>query len=74
MGKFDVRQGRAEIGLRIAGGDPSFSHPLQRSIPWQVALVERNTKNLQCGGTIICNKYVLTAGLCTITDAFNHVV
>ena len=31
------------------------------SIPWQVALVEQGKKVPFCGGTIICEKFVMTA-------------
>ena len=51
----------AEIDTKIVGGKQAYPH----SIPWQVALVLTNTSNLQCGGTIICDKYVLTAGKCS---------
>ena len=62
-GKFDVHQSEAIIGLRIAGGEITRD---QHLIPWQVALVETNTNKLKCGGTIVCDKYILTAGMCTI--------
>merc|ERR1712029_1138945 len=46
---------------RMVGGDPADPN----SIPWQVALVEgERSKSVQCGGTIIAPKFVLTAAHC----------
>ena len=34
------------------------------SIPWQVGLVKTGEDNPDCGGTIICTKFVMTAAHC----------
>ena len=56
-----IHRREAEKDTKIVGGKPAYPH----SIPWQVALVFTNTSSIQCGGTIICDKYVLTAGKCS---------
>jgi len=49
---------------RIIGGDEVTPH----SIPWQVGLltVFDDFKQVGCGGTLLTDKHVLTAGHCTI--------
>ena len=37
---------------------------IPNSIPWQVALVQRGERIPRCGGTIICEKFVMTAAHC----------
>ena len=37
---------------------------IPNSIPWQVALVHQGERIPKCGGTIICEKFVMTAAHC----------
>lgn len=46
------------ISNRIVGGKITIPH----LFPWVVAIL--NKRNLHCGGTLINNRYVLTAGHC----------
>ena len=54
---------------RILGGDVVSPH----SIPWQVALLysENNFTRVECGGTLLTNKHVLTAAHCNF-DSFGN--
>jgi len=45
---------------RIVGGDEADPN----SIPWQVAMVYANSNSIRCGGTILCDKFVMTAAHC----------
>jgi len=49
---------------RIVGG----SEVMPNSIPWQVALVVKKDKEFICGGTILCPKFVMSAGHCAHPD------
>ena len=42
------------------------------SIPWQVGLVRRNGRRTFCGGTIICDKFVMTAAHCVGPNSPNQ--
>jgi len=46
---------------RIVNGETVVRH----TMPWQVALVEKNTTILHCGGSIICPKFVISAAHCS---------
>jgi len=46
---------------RIVGGNMVKAH----SMPWQVSMVERGQSTNICGGTVLCPKFILTAGHCT---------
>lgn len=46
------------ISNRIVGGKITIPH----IFPWVVAIL--NKRSLHCGGTLINNRYVLTAGHC----------
>ena len=47
-------------GVKVVGGEEVTPH----SLPWQVAIVDQQTTSIQCGGTILCSKYILTAAHC----------
>ncbi|XP_044728769.1 trypsin-1-like [Chrysoperla carnea] len=49
-----------EISMRIVGGVVSDEH----AFPWIVAIYKKNNM-LHCGGALINNRYVVTAGHCT---------
>jgi len=52
------------IADRIVGGEEADPN----SIPWQAALKWRTYVTPECGGTIICDKFVMTAAHCTSAD------
>jgi len=51
--------------MRIVGGEEVVPH----SLPWQVAMIRKGSNDgdleLNCGGVIICPRFVLSAGHCT---------
>jgi len=56
---FIIECGLTEgISNRIIGGKVSIPH----IFPWVVAILNKN--NFHCGGTLINNQYILTAGHC----------
>jgi len=59
----DDHEGEGESGHRIVGGEPVKRH----TMPWQVSLVSKRRRSNRntCGGSVLCPKYILTAGHCT---------
>ncbi|XP_064103370.1 trypsin-1-like, partial [Macrobrachium nipponense] len=57
--------GRKNPVLKIVGGEQA----LVNEYPWQVALSKSNLYRPYCGGSIICNKWVLTAAHCVAGQA-----
>ncbi|CAL4117515.1 unnamed protein product [Meganyctiphanes norvegica] len=53
--------GKANRVSRIVGGTETD----ENEYPWQAALVERQSSSVFCGGTLINDRYVLTAAHCT---------
>jgi len=49
-----------DIGNRIVGGNPTDPH----EIPWQVGLVNSWSPRPFCGGTIISERFIMTAAHC----------
>ena len=45
---------------RIVGGQSA----IQGAYPWQAAVVEKGTRTPFCGGTLINDKFILTASHC----------
>lgn len=54
----------SEGGDRIVGGNSA----LRGSYPWQAAVVEKGTRKPFCGGSLINDKFVLTASHCFPPD------
>ncbi|XP_066939221.1 trypsin-1-like [Macrobrachium rosenbergii] len=52
--------GRKNPITRIVGGNPSSVH----EYPWQVAITKSNLYRPYCGGSIICDRWILTAAHC----------
>ncbi|CAL4186022.1 unnamed protein product, partial [Meganyctiphanes norvegica] len=53
--------GKANRGTRIVGGQTTEVN----EYPWQVALVSRGSNGVYCGGSLINDRWVLTAAHCT---------
>ncbi|CAL4190386.1 unnamed protein product, partial [Meganyctiphanes norvegica] len=53
--------GKANRGTRIVGGQTTEVN----EYPWQVALVSRGSSGVFCGGSLINDRWVLTAAHCT---------
>ncbi|XP_066982820.1 chymotrypsinogen 2-like [Macrobrachium rosenbergii] len=53
--------GRVNRGTRIIGGQSTEVN----EYPWQVSLVYRNTNESFCGGSIINDRFIVTAAHCT---------
>ncbi|GAU91673.1 hypothetical protein RvY_03883 [Ramazzottius varieornatus] len=51
---------KTEIPFRIVAGEESVPH----SWPWQVALLDIRQGRQSCGGSIVSNEWILTAGHC----------
>ncbi|KAL7639031.1 UNVERIFIED_CONTAM: hypothetical protein RMT77_010565 [Armadillidium vulgare] len=62
--------GRREPENRIVNGSEASLH----EYPWQVVLRDKSSHRQYCGGTLICNKYVLTASHCVDGESSNEIV
>ena len=52
--------GRQLLTNRIIGG----SEVVPNSLPWQVGIAVKGSRNPQCGGTLISIRHVLTSVIC----------
>merc|ERR1719233_831297 len=60
--EVECKCGLAKRSTRIVGGEETEVN----EYPWQVGLVDAGSSDVWCGGSLISNRWILTAASCTV--------